>query len=156
MSRVLSVSSPRLWVPWCGVLEGGLSSAGLHIWEWDVFKGGSSLWCIVRSRSFMWPPSCVVLAFVKIYIMYYSLSFLSMHCFVVVENSWPSSIVRPPWRVLLVYYSLPRCFISNICVLLSSWLRISCLFWNHLCIRHFMLLFVFLQKLCCKYIAIVG
>jgi hypothetical protein len=116
------VSSPRWWVRWCGVLEGGLSTVGLYI-RVGCIQRRFLPWCIVRSRSFVWPSCCVVLAFVKIDIMNYSLSLLSMHYFVEVENSWPSAVARPPWWVLLVYYSSPRYFISCICVVLSSWLR---------------------------------
>ena len=67
----------------------------------------------------------VVLAFVKIYVVYYSLSLLFMQFFVVVENSGPNFFVRPPLHVLLVYYSSPRYFIDSLCVLLSSLLRMG-------------------------------
>ena len=118
-------SSPRWWVRWCGVLEGGLRTVGLSIREWDVCMGGSFLWCNVRCRSFVWLSRCVVSTFVKINIMFYSLSLLSVHYFMVFENSWPNTMARPPWCVLLVYYSSPRYFISCICVVFSSWLRMG-------------------------------
>ena len=116
MSRVLWVSSPRWWVCWCGVLEGGLSTVGL--------QQESGMYSKVVP-----PPVYCSIQVLRVTIRlccfgfredwYYAL-FTFLAIYALVRGSWeylPITVVRQPsWCVLLVYYSSPRYFISCICV----------------------------------------